>query len=47
MKIGSNGTLDVANDGTTFTEVGGGFQTQIGNAPAGASIIKGHQNATV
>ena len=47
MKIGSNGTLDVANDGTNFAEVGGGFQTQIGNAPAGASIIKGHANATV
>ena len=47
MKIGTNGTLDVANDGTNFTEVGGGFQTQIGNAPAGASIIKGHDNATI
>ena len=47
IKIGTNGTLDVANDGTNFTEVGGGFQTQIGNAPAGASIIKGHDNATI
>jgi len=47
MKIGTNGTFDIANDGTNFTEVGGGFQTQIGNAPAGASIIKGHDNATI
>ena len=47
MKIGTNGTVDIANDGTNFTEVGGGFQTQIGNAPAGASIIKGHDNATI
>ena len=47
MKIGTNGTFDIANDGTNFAEVGGGFQTQIGNAPAGASIIKGHDNATI
>ena len=47
MKIGTNGTFDIANDGTNFSEVGGGFQTQIGNAPAGASIIKGHDNATI
>ena len=47
MKIGTNGTFDIANDGTNFAEVGGGFQTQIGNAPAGASIIKGHDNSTI
>ena len=47
IKIGTNGTFDIANDGTNFSEVGGGFQTQIGNAPAGASIIKGHDNATI
>ena len=47
LKIGTNGTLDVANDGTNFNEVGGGFQTQVGNAPAGASIIKGHNNSTI
>ena len=47
LKIGTNGTLDVANDGTNFAEVGGGFQTQVGNAPAGASIIKGHNNSTI
>ena len=47
IKIGTNGTLDVANDGTNFSEVGGGFQTQVANAPAGSSIIKGHANATV
>jgi hypothetical protein len=47
MKIGSNGELEVANDGTTFNEIGGGFQSQINNAPAGASIIKGYNNATI
>ena len=47
MKIGTNGELEVANDGSTFTEIGGGFQSQINNAPAGASIIKGYNNATI
>ena len=47
MRVGTNGELEVANDGTTFTEIGGGFQSQINNAPAGASIIKGYNNATI
>tara|TARA_R100001510_G_C7625920_1_gene185776 strand:- start:43 stop:1245 length:1203 start_codon:yes stop_codon:yes gene_type:complete len=41
MKIGTNGELEVANDGTNFTEVGGGFQSQVNSAPVGSSIIKG------
>ena len=47
MRVGTNGELEVANDGTTFNEIGGGFQSQINNAPAGASIIKGYNNATI
>jgi len=47
MRIGTNGELEVANDGTTFNEIGGGFQSQINNAPVGSSIIKGHNNSTI
>ena len=47
MKIGTNGDLEVANDGTNFNEIGGGIGTQLGNAPAGASIIKGYNNVTI
>lgn len=47
MKIGTNGDIEVANDGTNFNEIGGGIGTQLGNAPAGASIIKGYNNITI
>ena len=47
LKIGTNGDLEVANDGTNFNEIGGGIGTQLGNAPAGASIIKGYNNVTI
>ena len=47
MRIGTNGELEVANDGSTFNEIGGGFQSQINNAPVGSSIIKGHNNSTI
>ena len=47
MKIGTNGDLEVANDGTNFNEIGGGIGSQLSNAPAGSSIIKGHDNSTI
>lgn len=47
LKIDTDGELQVANDGTNFVDVDGGFTRQINNAPPGASIIKGHDNSTV
>ena len=47
IKIDTNGELQIANDGTTFQDVDQGFRRQMGNAPVGASIIKGHDNATI
>ncbi len=46
MKIGANGDLEVDN-GSGFNEIGGGIGSQLNNAPAGSSIIKGHDNSTI
>ena len=47
IKLDTNGELQVANDGTTFEDVDRGFKRQGSSAPAGASVIKGYNNATV
>tara|TARA_B100000003_G_scaffold208701_1_gene229932 strand:+ start:1049 stop:2728 length:1680 start_codon:yes stop_codon:yes gene_type:complete len=47
IKLDTTGEIQVANDGTNFTDVDQGFRRQINNAPVGSSIIKGHDNATI
>ena len=47
IKLDTTGEIQVANDGTNFTDADQGFRRQINNAPVGSSIIKGHDNATI
>ena len=47
IKLDTNGEIQVANDGTNFSDNDGGFRRNLNNAPVGSSMIKGHDNNTI
>ena len=47
IKIDTDGELQIANDGTTFSDVDNGFRREMKNAPIGSSIIKGANNLSI